>query len=132
MYNANPSVTSYLYYQNITDLELQTLLNYAPVGILIYADSGFMSYSSGVYSGCPSFATSYSHINHAVMLIGYDASGNWIIKNQWGTSWGESGYATISHTNNCALSAWVYQYSSTTPYSGSTSYTVTSFFTTKF
>jgi hypothetical protein len=62
------------------------------------------------------------------MLIGYDASGNWIIKNQWGTSWGESGFATISGTNNCALNAWVYQYSSTTPYSGSTSYTVTSFF----
>jgi hypothetical protein len=60
MYNANPSVTSYLYYRNMTDFNLQTLLNYAPVGILIYADSGFMSYSSGVYSGCPAFATSYS------------------------------------------------------------------------
>jgi C1A family cysteine protease len=132
MYNADPSVTSYLYYHNISDLQLQTLLNYAPVGVLIYADSGFMSYSSGVYSGCPAFETSYNSINHAVILIGYDASGNWIIKNQWNTGWGESGFATISGTNNCALNAWVYQYSSTTPFSGSTSYVVTSFFTTKF
>jgi len=88
MYNANPSDTTFLYYRNMTDLDLQTLLNNYPVGILIYADSGFMSYSSGIY-GCPtSFATSYSNINHAVVLVGYDASGNWIIKNQWGTSWG--------------------------------------------
>jgi C1A family cysteine protease len=90
------------------------------VGVLIYADDGFLSYSSGVYSGCPDFATSYSNINHAVVIIGYDASGNWIIKNQWGTSWGESGFATISRANNCALSSWVYQYSSSSPYSGST------------
>jgi len=43
-----------------------------------------MSYSSGVY-GCPtSFATSYANINHAVLLVGYDMNGNWIIiKNQW-------------------------------------------------
>jgi C1A family cysteine protease len=96
------------------------LLNSYPVGVLIYADDEFLSYSSGVYSGCPDFATSYNNINHAVVIIGYDTSGNWIIKNQWGTSWGESGFATINRANNCALSAWVYQYTSSSPYSGST------------
>jgi C1A family cysteine protease len=59
------------------------------------------------------------------------SNGNWIIKNQWGTSWGESGFATISKLYNCGLSAWVFQYSSTTPYSGNTDYTVTSFYNTK-
>jgi hypothetical protein len=89
MYNGDPSVTNFLYYRNVSDVQLQTLLNDYPLGVLIYADSGFMSYSSGIYSGCgSSFSSSYSGINHAVVLVGYDASGNWILKNQWGTGWG--------------------------------------------
>jgi C1A family cysteine protease len=47
-----------------------------------------MYYSSGVYTGCPSNDLSQYYLNHAVILIGYDSSGNWIIKNQWGTGWG--------------------------------------------
>jgi cathepsin L len=132
MYNSNPSVTSFLYYQNASDIQLQTLLNYALVGVLIYANIGFMNYAGGIYSGCPSFSTSYSNINHAVMIYGYDINGNWLIKNNWGTGWGDGGYAKISKSNNCALTAWVYQFSSSTPYSGTTSYTVTSFYNTKY
>jgi C1A family cysteine protease len=47
---------------------------------------------SGVYS-CQS--TNFSQLNHAVQLIGYDSKGNWLIKNQWGTSWGMDGYAYL-------------------------------------
>lgn len=72
----------------MTASDLQALLVDSPVGALIYADAGFMSYTSGVYSGCPAFASSHASINHAVMIVGYDTNGNWIIKNSWGTSWG--------------------------------------------
>jgi C1A family cysteine protease len=130
MYNANPSVTSYLYYRDVSDTQLKTLLNYAPVGVVMYANYGFIYYSSGVYYGCPSNYVSQYYINHAVVIIGYDTNGNWIIKNQWGTSWGENGFATISKYYNCGLSLWVFQYSSTQPYSGNTDYTVTSFYST--
>lgn len=51
---------------------MKELVTYAPVLVLIYADSGFMSYTSGVYSGCPDYDTSVSSINHAVIVIGYD------------------------------------------------------------
>jgi C1A family cysteine protease len=55
----------------------------------MYADpTGFSAYTGGVYTGCPDFATSVGSLNHAVLLIGYDTSGNYIIKNSWGTSWG--------------------------------------------
>lgn len=69
----------------------------------VYADTGFMNYGGGIYSGCPDFATSAGLINHAVILVGYDANGNYIIKNSWGTSWGEDGFGIISKTNDCAL-----------------------------
>jgi len=61
-----------------------------------------------VYTGCPAFANAFAGINHAVVIVGMDANKNYIIKNSWGTNWADSGFATISATNDCALSAYVY------------------------
>ncbi|XP_010898099.1 cathepsin O [Esox lucius] len=46
---------------------------------------------------------SYHHANHAVIVIGYDATGEvpyWIVQNSWGTSWGNEGYAYIKMGGN--------------------------------
>jgi hypothetical protein len=43
-----------------------------------------------------------------VELVGMDCNGNYIIKNSWGTSWGDGGFATIDAANDCGLSAFVY------------------------
>mgnify|MGYP002344554486 FL=1 len=92
---------------------MMTLIAQGPVGALIYANTGFQAYSSGVYSGCPtSFSTSYSSINHAVTIVGYDSNGNYIIKNSWGTSWGQNGFGIVSKDADCALSAFAYTYTS--------------------
>lgn len=52
------------------------------------------------------------------MIVGYDSNGNYIIKNSWGTRWGNNGYGVVSVTNDCALSAYVYKLSSTSPAGG--------------
>lgn len=83
------------------------------MGVLIYADDGFQAYSSGVYTGCPSsFATSFGNINHAVVIVGYDSNVNYIVKNSWGTSWGQNGFGVVSATNDCAITGYVYSYTS--------------------
>lgn len=96
-------------YDNVTVDNIQNLLVDGPVGAMIYANAGFSSYKSGVYTGCSDFATSFAGINHAVVIVGMDANKNYIIKNSWGTAWGMNGFATVSSTNDCALSAYVYQ-----------------------
>ncbi|KAJ6926019.1 senescence-specific cysteine protease SAG12-like [Populus alba x Populus x berolinensis] len=51
----------------------------------------FQFYKSGVFKGdCGTY------LDHAVTAIGYgtnsDGTNYWLVKNSWGTSWGESGY----------------------------------------
>merc|ERR1712045_830012 len=45
--------------------------------------------------------------NHAVTAVGYGSEGGkdfWIVKNQWGTGWGESGYFRIKRgTGHCGF-----------------------------
>lgn len=63
------------------------------VGFTMYQD--ILTYSSGIYK-----QTTGSIIGgHAVKLIGWnhDVNGDlyWICQNQWGTTWGESGFFNI-------------------------------------
>lgn len=70
-----------------------------PVLVLIDALSpAFQLYSSGIMkdSDCT------QHVTHAVLLVGYDQENGkdyWLIKNSWGTGWGEQGYARIERVS---------------------------------
>ncbi|GMN53959.1 hypothetical protein TIFTF001_023104 [Ficus carica] len=63
-----------------------------PVSVLVDAGGpAFQFYSSGVFTG--DYGTL---INHGVTVVGYgtaaDGTKYWIVKNCWGTRWGEEGY----------------------------------------
>jgi len=51
--------------------------------------SDWSSYTGGVHS-CRS-----KDLNHGVQAIGIDENGNWIVRNSWGTRWGENGFITL-------------------------------------
>ena len=75
------------------------IMQYGAVGCAIIADDGFQSYASGVWAG--SGDTNPKHIDHDVMLVGWDdATGSWILRNSWNTSWGEAGYMRIQYEAN--------------------------------
>jgi cathepsin L len=67
-----------------------------------------MSYSSGIYSCITT--PNISNLNHAVEVIGFDSNGNYIIKNSWGTYWGNSGFGVIDSNNDCGIKLLMYQY----------------------
>merc|ERR1719378_1472109 len=80
---------------NNQDAVMQHLAEVGPLAVAVYA-SGWGSYSSGIYDGC-SYDSSIA-LNHAVQLVGYgsDADGDyWIVRNSWGTGWGEDGYIRL-------------------------------------
>lgn len=98
-------------YDNRTVAQIETLLAEGPLGAMMYVDATFQAYRGGVYTLCPSFNQAFNGINHAVVIVGMDADKNYIIKNSWGTAWGDSGFATVSSVNDCALSAYVFKLS---------------------
>jgi cathepsin L len=74
-------------------------LNIQPISICVDA-SKWYKYSSGVFHNCSS---SPSKLDHAVVLVGYESNGDWIVRNSWGTSWGNAGYITLRNGNTCGV-----------------------------
>ena len=59
-------------------------------------------YTEGFVDDCPTVLNS-NGIDHVVLLIGYTET-HWIIKNSWGTYFGDNGFAYVSKTKNCGIS----------------------------
>ena len=62
------------------------------------------SYASGVIADRDMCSKT---LNHAVLIVGYgeeDGIPYWVVKNSWGSDWGEDGYwRTIKGVNHCGI-----------------------------
>jgi len=82
------------------------LFDYGPLATTLDVYTDFFSYRSGIYSltpGCcnDSKVCPSCHYagGHAVLIVGYDDEEEYfMVKNSWGTGWGESGYFKIDYS----------------------------------
>lgn len=102
-FRVHTSSWSYLGYRgrSPTVAEIKNaLFTHGPVIVDIFANDAFMAYSGGVFDKCEKGAT-----NHMLLIEGYsDVDGAWIVRNSWGTLWGEGGYARIKYNCNSIAS----------------------------
>jgi len=72
------------------DAMKQAILDYGPISVAVHANSAMQAYNGGIFNGCNN-----GEINHGVTLVGWDdnqgSDGVWIMRNSWGTGWGEEG-----------------------------------------
>jgi C1A family cysteine protease len=79
--------------------QLAAAVSQQPVAIAIEADTySFQSYTGGIYNSdkCG------TQLDHAVTVVGYGSESGqdyWIVRNSWGSSWGENGYIRIAKSN---------------------------------
>lgn len=72
------------------------LCKYGPLAVAVRATPAFQAYRSGVFN-----ENDPNPINHGITLIGWDDNQHaWLIKNSWGTGWGQSGYMWIDYNSN--------------------------------
>ncbi|RWS18755.1 dipeptidyl peptidase 1-like protein, partial [Leptotrombidium deliense] len=93
------------------------LVKNGPMSVSFEVYSDFQYYKGGIYhhtglSGRRVTGSKFNPFeitNHAVLLIGYGADSKtgekyWIVKNSWGTGWGEFGYFRIRRgTDECGI-----------------------------
>ena len=77
----------------------QAIMDYGPISVAISANNALQAYSGGIFNGCTG-----TTINHAVVIVGWDdnqgTNGVWIVRNSWGSWWGEGGYGRIPYGCN--------------------------------
>jgi C1A family cysteine protease len=91
---ANSKVTSFVDVTPSSDSAMMTALSKQPVSVAIEADQReFQLYKSGVFT-----ASCGTTLDHGVLAVGYgsETGGDYyLVKNSWGTSWGENGYIKL-------------------------------------
>lgn len=79
---------------------LKEAVSMGPVSVAIEADTRyFQSYSGGVLTA----ATCGTTLDHGVLVVGYGEENGqkyWLVKNSWGTSWGDAGYVKIARSES--------------------------------
>ena len=72
------------------------MVAYGPIAVAVAADNAFSNYRAGTV-----FKGNSRNVNHAVILIGWDDDkGAWLMRNSWGTGWGDQGNMWIAYGAN--------------------------------
>jgi len=95
------------------------IMAFGPVAACLCTDATFGGYRGGIYNN----NVLCEEVNHAVAIVGWDdiqgMNGVWIIRNSWGSSWGEGGYMRIEYgCSRIGFGACVVDYPGETPGDG--------------
>lgn len=102
--SCKPQVKITGYKEISNESALMNGVNLTPISVAVEVNDGFRFYSKGVFD-----ATCGTRLNHGITAVGYGSEAGkpyWIVKNSWGTSWGEQGYIRlVRNKNQCGVAS---------------------------
>lgn len=90
---------------------LQHVAQVGPVVTVMRQTASFNEYAHGVFEDAQC-SRLYGDVSHAVQIVGYGTDARtgldyWLIKNSWGTRWGQRGYGKVRRgVNACSIGHW--------------------------
>jgi len=102
------TMTDYIEYPNDEEALTNHIAEEGPVSVSMDAShKSFQHYSSGVYQE-PHCGNGERDLDHAILGVGYgteNGDGYFLVKNSWGTTWGEEGYFKMLRdgSNMCGI-----------------------------
>jgi len=93
-YSQGAKVTGvYFTYRGDEETMKKMVYQHGAVVTTVKSKGEFEDYAGGVFAGCTSSVT-----DHAVTVVGYGTDKGqdyWLVKNSWGSSWGERGFIKV-------------------------------------
>jgi C1A family cysteine protease len=96
-YRFKANLRSYRPFTGIENIKTELVAN-GPMSTGMRTFEDFSAYKGGIYN----YAWGRETDPHAVILVGYgveNGTNYWLIRNSWGTKWGENGYFRIIHNS---------------------------------
>lgn len=111
-YDSRIRVASHWYYQKLDEYTMQDVLEDLGSYSIAINSKGLQNYNSGIIE-MDSIECDPKAFDHSVTMVGFgtteDGQIYWIVKNSWGTDWGENGYFRIAHgTNVCGIAEFMF------------------------
>jgi C1A family cysteine protease len=101
------TVNSFYFLENEDQME-EYVANIGPLSVCLDA-TDWASYTGGILSTCSDSP------NHCVQIVGINQEENyWLVRNSWGTAWGESGYIRMQTGKDLCGITYIPTYVSTT------------------
>jgi C1A family cysteine protease len=84
---------------SVTEMK-KALCKYGPLAAAVKVTPAFQAYAGGVFNERATVSSS-SDVNHAITIVGWsDSKKAYLIKNSWGSRWGENGYIWVEYSSN--------------------------------
>jgi C1A family cysteine protease len=96
-----------------TDLIKQAVYDHGPTTMAFYWSNSHVSFGAETYGTIYDYGACEAEVgyaNHLVSIVGWDddvphretpGQGAWLVKNSWGTGWGNAGYFWLAYDSSC-------------------------------